>query len=171
MKSVYLFFLIVFFAVSGTAQEICRLETAPAVFGLRLGMTPEQVQNAFGREPKIKIKKDGEHTFFQNYIEKPAPPSLNGVRALYLRFFDRRLYQIEIFYEERQAIKTPEQFAASLSAQLNFPANFWQYKINRIVTDCGNFTLVADRVLNPRIELTDETIRAKVEASREQKEN
>jgi hypothetical protein len=32
-------------------------------------MSPEQTQAVFGRELKIKIKKRGERTFFQNYIK------------------------------------------------------------------------------------------------------
>ena len=130
-------------------------------------MSPEQARSVFGRDLKIKIKKNGERTFFQNYIKQPAPNSLRGVRALYLRFFDRRLYQIEIFYEPQPNLKTLEDIAAALSSQLNFPAADWKIENNRAETVCGETSLVADHILNPRVELTDETVRAKVEVSRE----
>ncbi len=131
-------------------------------------MSPEQARNVFGKDLKIKIKKKGERTFFQNFIKKPAPNSLRGVRALYLRFFDRRLYQIEIFYESRPNLRTLEDITTALSSQLNFPILDWKIKNNRAAINCSSeISLVADNILNPRVELTNETVRAKVKESRE----
>jgi hypothetical protein len=98
-KSIAAFLFSLVLAVNVAAQENCELtsKTALLLLNLQIEMSPEQTQAVFGRELKIKIKKRGERTFFQNYIKKPASGSLTGVRALYLRFFDRRLYQIEIF--------------------------------------------------------------------------
>jgi hypothetical protein len=153
------FLLILFFAFCAAAQENsldCALADAPRLHGLSLGMSPAEVQSVFGKDLKIKVKSNGERGFFQNYIGKDAPGSLGGVRALYLRFLDGRLYQIEIFYEERAAVPTLEVFAANLTAQLNFPANVkWQPVKNKALIDCGAFTLVAEKLLNPRVELTD----------------
>ncbi len=161
-------FSLAFVAVAA-AQETCELssKTASLFLNLQIGMSPEQARNVFGKDLKIKIKKNGERTFFQNYIKKPAPNSLRGVRALYLRFFDRRLYQIEIFYEPRQDLKTLEDIADALSSQLNFPISDWKITNNRAAINCDEISLVADNILNPRIELTNETIRAKVKESRE----
>lgn len=161
-------FLLVFVAVAA-AQETCELssKTATLFLNLQIGMSPEQAQNVFNKDLKIKIKKNGERTFFQNFIKKPAPNSLHGIRALYLRFFDRRLYQIEIFYEPRQDLITIEEITRVLSVQLSFPASAWQIESNRAEIKCGEISLVADNILNPRIELTNEAIRAKVKESRE----
>ncbi len=150
------------------AQENCDLQNAPILLNLRLGFSIEQTKSVFGRDLKIKIKKKGQRTFFQNFIEKPAPNSLNGVRAIYLRFFNGRLYQIEIFYENRTDWQTLENFTGVFSAKTNLPA--WKIENGKARIDCSEFSIVADRLLNPRIELTDETIRAQVEAIRE-KEN
>src|SRR4028118_1289479 len=109
-----LFFFLFFTAATCVAQniDVCDLKSneAPDLFNLRLGMSPEEVQTVFRRDLKIKIKKNGNKVFFQNFIEKPAPPVLSGGRALYLRFFDRRLYAVEIFLEDRPEIKTVEDF-------------------------------------------------------------
>jgi hypothetical protein len=150
------------------AQETCELtvKTAPLLLNLQIGMSPEQARGVFGNELKIKFKKNGERTFFQNYIKQPAPDSLRGVRALYLRFFDRRLYQIEIFYEPRTDLRTIENIADALSSQLNLPASNWKIENNRAEIVCGEISLAADNVLNPRIELTDEIVRAKIEELR-----
>lgn len=146
----------------GTARETCDLtsKAAPLLLNLQIGISPENAQTIFGKALKIKIKKNGERTFFQNYIKKPAPDSLRGVRALYLRFFDRRLYQIEIFYEPRTGLKSLEEVTNALSSQLNLPIGSWEKKTNRAEIKCGEISLVTDYILNPRIELTDETVRA-----------
>ncbi|MDQ3712150.1 MAG: hypothetical protein M3388_08035 [Acidobacteriota bacterium] len=164
----FLFSLVV--AVTCAAQKTCELswKTTPLFLNLQIGMSPEQARNVFGKDLKIKIKKKGERTFFQNFIKKPAPNSLRGVRALYLRFFDRRLYQIEIFYESRPNLRTLEDITTALSSQLNFPILDWKIKNNRAAINCSSeISLVADNILNPRVELTNETVRAKVKESRE----
>jgi hypothetical protein len=167
------FLLILFFAVCGAAQDSrqCALTNAPRLQGLSLGMAPAEVQSVFGQDLKVKVKADGDRSFFQNYIEKAARGSLGGVRALYLRFLDGRLYQIEIFYEERADVPTLESFVANLSVQMNFPADVnWQFEKSRARLDCGTFTLVADKPLNPRVELTDPAKLAEAAAKRKKSE-
>jgi hypothetical protein len=167
MKYALGLFFFLFFAAVCVAQntnEVCDLKSneAPALFNLRLGMSPEDVQSVFGRDVKIKIKKNGNKVFFQNFIEKPAPPVLSGVRALYLRFFDRRLYAIEIFYEDKPEIKTVEDFTRYLSATLNFP-NFWRAEHGKQTINCADFSVIADKILNPRAQLIDNATNAKAE--------
>ncbi len=169
MKLILLVLLSLFSSPLVGAQENCGLESSPPLLGLRLQMSPEQVQSVFGKDLKIKVKKNNEKSIFQNYIEKSAPSSLAGVRALYLRFIDRRLYQIEVFYEEKSEVKTLQDFTDTLSARFNFPRSAWQPEKGKAIIKCGELTLVADKVLNPHIEITNETARAKVEAIRLEK--
>lgn len=115
---------------------------------------------------KIKVKSNGDRTFFQNYIDKPAPAVLSGIRALYLRFLDGRLYQIEIFYEERADVPALGVFTANLSARMNFPAEAWRFERGKAIIDCGAFSLIADKILNPRVELTDKIKRDEAESKR-----
>lgn len=159
------------FASGAVAQESCELaaKTAPLLLNLRIGASPEQARAVFGGDLKIKIKKNGERTFFQNFIKKPAPDSLSGVRALYLRFFDRKLYQIEIFYEPRNDLPTLENITRTLAAQLNLLASDWQIKNNLARIECREISLAADNILNPRIELTDEIVQAQIEELRKRK--
>lgn len=172
MKSIFsILFLSLLFAVETAAQAFCADETrnAPAVLNLRLGMTNEEVKNVFGGKLKIKNKRKGEYSFFQNYIKENPPPALSGVRALYLRFFDGRLYQIEVFYEEKATPQTLENFIANVSEKFNFPVSEWQIEYGFAEINCGKYSLAADNVLNPRLQLTDEITRAEVEKSREKK--
>jgi len=163
MKAFILLFL--FCSMPCAAQENCGLPDVPTPLGLRLGISPEQARSVFGKDLKVKVKKKGQRTFFQNFIKKPAPNSLSGVRAIYLRFYDGRLYQIEIFYENRSNPQTLENFIGDFSAKTNLPA--WKIENGKAEIICGEFSIVADRVLNPRIELTNQTIRVQVEEIRE----
>jgi hypothetical protein len=131
-------------------------------------MSSEQARSIFGKDLKVKVKKKGQRTFFQNFIDKPAPNSLNGIRAIYLRFFDGKLYQIEIFYENRSDWQTLENFTGNFLAKANFPA--LKIENGKAEITCGEISIVADRVLNPRIELTNTAIRAQVEEIREREE-
>ena len=166
MKFAFLIFIFLFFIAPCAAQESCAPENAPALFGLKLGMSPAQVQSILGKSLKIKISKSGQSTFFQNFIEKAAPSSLNGVRAVYLRFFDGRLYQIEIFYEQANEPRTLAGFINLQSANLNLPVTNWKIEYGIAEFNCGEFSIVADYVLNPRIQITDPVGLAKVEAIR-----
>lgn len=157
MKQIILFFLcLVCLPAAIAAQDTCNLEVkdAPAVFGLSLGMSGTEARNVFGKDLKIKVKKKGGRVFFQNFIKKPAPQSLSGVRALYLRFLDDRLYQIEVFYEDDSQTQTLADFVQFLTAELKITRQFETIK-GRPTINCEGFSLVADKVLNPKIELTD----------------
>jgi len=173
MKPLVLILFLMLSGVAVAAQSVCVVEskTAPALHNLRLEMSPAEAQRALGGELKIKIKNNGERTFFQNFIENRPPRSLSGVRALYLRFFNRKLYQIEIFYENRNDWQTLEDFTRYLSQSFNTPAASWQFEKGRAEIKCAEVSLVADKVLNPRIEITDETVRAQIEMLRGKMEN
>jgi hypothetical protein len=170
MKTILLLLLIIFFTTPSSvkAQEVCNLRTAtaPVILNLKVGMSLEQVNSIFARNLKIKIKKSGQRTFFQNFIKKPAPPSLNGVRALYLRFFNRELYQFEIFYENKSEWQTLADFTNNLTANLNLPEATWENVKGQNTLNCSQITLVADKILNPRVEITDTSILAEIEKQR-----
>lgn len=162
-----IFFVIILLVSSASAQtENCNLPMtdAPALLGLRLGMSPPEVKSVFGGKLKIKVKKEG--TFFQNYIDKKPPSFLPNVRAVYLRFFDAKLYQIEIFYKPQTERQTLTEFVGRLDTKLNLP-NLWTSEYGVAQLNCGTFSIIADNVLNPRVQLTDEAIRARFEAAQE----
>lgn len=166
VKSLLLILFVLILNVGAAAQISCGLTNAPKLLNFNLGMSSAEAQMVVGKDLKIKVKQSGQRTFFQNFIKKPAPNSLGGVRALYLRFLDNRLYQIEVFYEDQSGFQTLADLTRNFSAAANLPAAIWQIKQNRAVIKCGTFRLTADRILNPHFELTDEIARAKVEAMR-----
>lgn len=170
MKLLGVIILSLFGVLNCVAQGSCGLNDSPPLLGLRLNMSPEQAQSAVGKALKIKFKTRDEKIIFQNYIDKPSPSSIAGVRALYLRFVDQKLYQIEVFYEEKAGVKTLQDFTTMLSSNWNYPGLNWQIAKGKAMINCGSFTVVADKVLNPHIELTDETERVKVEEIRNRKD-
>jgi hypothetical protein len=169
MKIIFFTIILLVLAAPNAAQtEKCNLplDAAPNLLNLKLGMSPKQTRDVFSGKLKIKVKKEG--SFFQNYIDKKPPPFLENVRALYLRFFETKLYQIEIFYEPQTSKQTLAEFINRLSSQLNLP-NLWTIEYGKAALNCIDFSLAADNVLNPRVELTDEAIRARFEAAQESK--
>jgi hypothetical protein len=173
VKSIVLFLFLIAPAAYARAQNDCgwTRQSAPVFLNLRLGMTAVEVRNALGNSLKIKFKTDDDYRFFQNFIEKAPPADLKGVRAVYLRFYRKALYQIEIFYDENQYPQTLENFIAAISAQIDSPVSEFKVNNNRAELKCGETALVADVILNPRVELTDEAKRAEIEESRAREKN
>lgn len=160
------------FAVNVSAQEKCELtlNSAPKLFNLQLEMSGAQAKSAVGGKLKIKNKKEG--TFFQNFIKDSPPPNLSGIRAIYLRFFDSKLYQIEIFYEPKNNSLSLEEFVGDFSQKQNLPFEFWKIKYGIAELDCDGFSVEIDNFLNPRVQLTDEAINEEFEKSqKKEKEN
>jgi hypothetical protein len=152
-------------ATIASAQSTCSAESVPPIFRLILGQTPVEVQSLFGRTIKVGNKRKGFYSFFQNFIAKPAPASLNGVRAIYLRFFDGRLYQIEIFFEDTNNRTSIECFISGPGSKFNFPPADWKTSGPRAHLDCGSVSINADTILNPHLEITNEDTRKIVEAN------
>ena len=165
MKSFYPKIAFIFlFTLSAYSQDSCPpiQQTSEILLNLQLGMTVEEVNKRFS-SLKIKIKNNDDYRFFQNYIDKNPPNNLSGVRAIYLRSFEKKLYQIEIFYEENKFPADIKSFTEIVSANLNLPVTNWKFANRQAVLKCAERSLIADYQLNPRIELTDEAIRKKVD--------
>jgi hypothetical protein len=168
MKTFYpkiaLLFLLIFSA-SLRAQENCTQFTvsSAALLNLRVGMAAEEVRNKLGTSLGIKTNKKGDYRFFQNYIDKKPPAGLSGVRAFYLRFFEKKLYQAEIFFDEDKYPADVKNFAEIISAELSLPLAGWKFAHRQAVFSCGDISLEIDYQINPRIELTDEKVRKQVE--------
>ena len=119
MKNFYPKLAVIFllFTFSLHAQENCTpiQQTSEVLLNLQLGMSVEEVSNKLGKNLGIKTKKQSDYRFFQNYINKKPPQNLIGVRTIYLRFFEKKLYQAEIFYDENKYPSDIKNFAAIIS--------------------------------------------------------
>ena len=158
--------LILLLAMQLSAQAKCELVLgeAPTLQHLKLGMTETETRRAIGL--KVKAGETGQSTFFKNYIKSKAKRNLTGVRALYLRFYNERLYQIEFFYEPDYRWQNLENLLDDYSAKNNFPREFWESKYGYASADCAGFSLKANYQLNPHIQLTDKRIAEIVKSER-----
>ena len=147
-------------------QTPCNLavEESPKLQNTKLGMTKNEVSKAINL--KVKVKNKGERTFFKNYIKKKAKGSLEGVRAIYLRFFNGKLYQMEFFYGQNYRWKNLKDFINSYSSENNFPYAFWKIKNGYANVDCKGFSIEANYQLNPFIQLTDNMVLEDVKKER-----
>ncbi|MDQ3633530.1 MAG: hypothetical protein M3405_03350 [Acidobacteriota bacterium] len=152
------------------AQQKCELTLAeaPTLQNLSLGMSPTEARSILGI--KVKADKEGQSTYFQNYIKKKAKGKLTGIRAIYLRFYDAKLYQIEFFYEQNYRWQNLENLLDDYSSNHNFPREFWLTEYGYADADCNGFSLDADYKLNPHIQLTNDGIAEIVEMERKEKE-
>lgn len=169
MKIVILFISILIFSVVIAGQEKCELtlNESPTLQNLKLGMSPGEVSSILGI--KVKVKPEGQRSFFKNYIKKRAKRNLTGIRAMFLRFYNAKLYQIEFFYETDYRWQNLSAFINDYSTQNNFPANFWQSKYGYADAECKGFSLNADYILNPHIQLTNDSIAEVVKKERDEK--
>ena len=150
--------LLIVATVNGMAMDACdtvRVEGLN-ILGIKLGMGYADVQTAVGPGLKVKRPKNGQGSFFQNFIDQPAAGKLAGVRALFLRFYQDKVYQIEVFYEESGQQGTLVALTTRLSSDLNLSPDVWTIKNGRAAIACGTMSLNADNILNPHVELTDE---------------
>lgn len=162
-KTLVIICVLVILSLSASAQANCSLTLSSNVFlNLQPGMKVVEVNQRLGRSVQIKIKNNDDYRFFQNYIDRQPPPNLSGVRALYLRFFEKKLYQIEIFYEENKFPSDLKSFIETISNQLTLPVSGWKITHRQAVLKCGENSLKIDYQLNPRIELTQDTVLQKV---------
>ena len=166
-KLTFIFIAAFAFCIPARSQEPCQktIAEAPAVFKLKLGMTFEQMKSILGPAFKFKPKKTGVGSYFVNFIDQPAPNSLPGVRAAYLRFFDHKIYQIEIFYEDEGKTIRLEDFTTRISPELGVQNSSWNFKNGTASVDCSEFTIRADAPLNPRLLMTHTTAEAAFQKS------
>jgi hypothetical protein len=167
MKTFLITISILIFALTINAQEKCELNLSqsPTLQKLKLGMTPSEASNVLGI--KVKVKPEGQRSFFRNYIKKKAKGNLTGIRALFVRFYDGKIYQIEIFYEKDYRWQTLESMIDDYSASNNFPKEFWLNEYGYAKANCKGFSIDADYILNPHIQISEDAIAELVESKQE----
>ena len=164
--SIFLALLIVL-TVDLSAQCDLVLSDSPKMVGLRLGMTAAETNAALRGAAKVKAKTDGQYSYFKNYLKKGKSKGvLTGARAFYVRFYNKRLYQIEIFYHRDYRWNALESLISDYSAESAFPFEYWKTKHGYATAKCDGFTVRADYILNPHLEISND---AAVDAIAEEK--
>ncbi len=147
-----------------------QLTNVPELFGVRLGMTPQEVKTLlplvqFGRADPFGEMKTSFNPHFDPRVEKTAFPD---VRTISLDFLDGKLVTLWIGYEATFKWPKLDQFVANFSKSLNVPAD-WPVKRNGRELTCDGFSLFASMIGGgPGIRITDETAQGVIVARRQE---
>ena len=133
-----------------TAAGDCKLTVAqaPAIRGLRLGMTIDQTLALF---PSAQADSDvrgqlggdyfGSQSAYVHPAEYEAKEKFVGVNFINLSFLDGRLTNFSINYKGPEW-KSDEQFAASVAEALNLPGvGSWKPIPNGLALSCEGFRI------------------------------
>jgi len=162
--------------VAGAQSVTCALKpdqlaNPTELFGVRLGMTPEEVKTLlplvqFGRSDPSGVMKTSFNPHFDPRVDKTSFPD---VRTISLDFLDGKLVTLWIGYEDTFKWPKLDQFVPNFSKSLSVPAD-WPVKRNGRELTCDGFSIFASIIGGgPAIRITDDTapdiITARVEAA------
>jgi hypothetical protein len=153
MKNLSMLIIFLLFTSSTNGQELkpCKLglANAPVVRGVKLGMTPLQVEKTLGLKiilkdykpyPTDEILVGVKKYYFLKELNKKISTQLQGINLFELTFYNNTLYNIFIIYEKSKVDwKDSKEFALYLSDKFDLPKNAW-------LTDgrllCNEFDLI-----------------------------
>jgi hypothetical protein len=133
-----------------TAASDCKLTVAqaPAIRGLRLGMTIDQTLADFpGAQADSDVRGQLARDYFGSQYASVDPAKYEskekfvGVNSINLSFLDGRLTYFSIHYKGPEW-KSDEQFAASVAEALNLPGvGSWKPIPNGLALSCEGFRI------------------------------
>jgi hypothetical protein len=125
-----------FFAQSKT--EPCNLTIAesPTIRGLKLGMTQDDFKKSLG-DPTVTLLDK------QN-LDKSG---LENVKSISFNFYQDRLSDFNIRYDDSAKWNSVEEFARAISGPLKLPVNSWRYSDGSAgVLECKEFEIAINTV-------------------------
>lgn len=147
--------VLVAFAATATAtahQIICttkldQLKEPPELFGVRLGMTNEQVKEKlplvqYGRADQFGVIKT---SFNPHYDPRVDVNSFKSVRTISLDFLDGKLVTLWIGYDETFKWRRLDDFVLGFAQALNLPAD-WPVKRSARELTCDGFSAYASMI-------------------------
>ena len=147
-----------------------QLANPPELFGVRLGMTPQEVKTPlplvqFGRADPFGVMKTSFNPHFDPRVDKTAFPD---VRTISLDFLDGKLVTLWIGYEATFKWPKLDVFIANFRKSLGVPAD-WPVKRNGRELTCDGFSLFASMIGGgPSIRITDDTAQDVIAARRQE---
>ena len=148
-----------------------QLANAPELYGVRLGMTPQEVKTPlpliqFGRADPFGVMKTSFNPHFDPRVDQTAFPD---VRTISVDFLDGKLVTLWIGYEATFKWPKLDAFVTNFSKSLGVAAD-WPVKRNGRELTCDGFSLFASIIGGgPSIRITDDraqdVVVARVEAA------
>src|SRR5689334_423609 len=170
------FLLVLLLAVSASAQctqKLANLPAAPELFGFRLGMTKDDIQqivpqSVFPRADHFGVAKTTINPQFDPKIDQAK---YNGVRSISLDLLDDRLTSLWIGYDENFKVQTVDEFVKLISAslQVSGPWSSWRSRGQQL--RCGDFQLIVSTLARgPSLRILDLAAEDTIAARRQEKE-
>jgi hypothetical protein len=133
-------------AIGATAQCDLTLKDAPAIRGLKFGMTGDQVIATIGK-PMKTLDTDRNSWYFNPTMQQTDVKGLDGITLMSLTFYKDKLASITIDYNQQVAWKDAREFSQAISSNLNVPLAGWTYRTvgdRRAEMKCKEFDLLLD---------------------------
>jgi hypothetical protein len=149
------FTLVISTAIS--AQCSLTLKDAPAIRGLRFGMSSKDVSSIIGMPLKI-MGPAGSIWAYNPEIQLTDVKGLDGITLLKLGFESDRLIQIDIDYNLEVRWENAREFAGNISENLKLPMSAWTFEKTderRAEMICKEFAVQIDTGLGGKLQLMD----------------
>jgi hypothetical protein len=151
--------------VGGASGSTCTLKLAQIaeareLYGLRLGMTVEQVK---ARVPTLEMGPTDASGLSKTSFSPAFHPAMDktayqGVRTISLEFLDGRVTSLWIGYDASFKWKSLDEFVPGIGRSLGLPAAWKQRPRGGQLLDCVDFQATAVMIAgSPAIGITDET--------------
>lgn len=148
------------------------LKDPPELFGLRLGMTDEQIKDRlplvqFGRADEIGVNKT---SFNPHYDARVDPKAFESVRTISLDFLDGKLVTLWIGFEDTFKWPKLDAFVENFARSFGLPGE-WPAKRMARELSCDGFSVYASMIGGgPSIRVTDEKAQNVIAQRREEAE-
>lgn len=145
-------FVFTFFALPAFGQLVCDQAGAPALRGLRLGQTKEEIKQIIGEMPATEY----ENKFMPSSYLLKKNPDFADVDRLTITFFENKAGKIFVDYDNSIKWRNAAEFLLVLSEKLDLPPAAWNIEENRTEARlvCRDFVLLIDSAA-ASVELTD----------------
>lgn len=150
------------------------LSQAPAVRGIKFGMTRDEIENLLGIRfvGNTLSTEDGEiglsNVGFYRVMVNKYPQQIEGVEAIQLRLFQNKVYSFSLSFERSNNWSNTEQFTSFLSENLNLPKN-WETAGSSVARmNCQGFRVEANSYFLPEISITNVTMLQEIETKRKE---
>jgi hypothetical protein len=173
LRTILLVLLLAVPASAQCTQKFATLPAAPELFGFRLGMTKDQIQqlvpqSVFPRADHFGVAKTTINPHFDPKIDQVK---YNGVRSISLDLLDDKLTSLWIGYDENFKVQTIDDFVKLISAslQISGPWSSWRSRGQQL--RCGDFQLIVSTLAGgPSLRILDLSAEDTIAARRQEKE-
>jgi hypothetical protein len=167
---------------AAAAGADCALKRAPALHGLRLGMTAVEVKKSLADASMFDSKRSAANNVKSSAVNISAseltPENGEGVENIYLTFVDERVAHIKVTYNSAMRWDGPQDFFARQSETLGLPkptgteAIYGSGGNERYVIGCGEFKVILAYAfgVSPNVTVSNVLARQTVDKRRDKDE-